>query len=364
MKKRVLVAMSGGVDSSVAAYLLKKDGFKVAGVTMCLGVKETGKEKPACCGPEAINDAKKVCRKLKIPHYVMDFSKQLEEEVIDKFITEYLSGRTPNPCVDCNRALKFGTLLEKALAMEFDFLATGHYAKLVSSRILSAGKGKKVFLLKRAKDRKKDQSYFLYAVKRDVLKSILFPLADLTKDEVRAIAKKASLPVAEKKESQDICFVAGGDRRKFFSERTEGTTKRGPIVTLEGNLLGEHNGAAFYTIGQRKGLGVGHRHPLYVLSADAEENKLVVGKKEDLTSHGLLAEKANLLVDELPRKAFVKIRYNQKKAKCTVFPRRNGESFELVFEEPQEAVTPGQSAVLYNGDVVLGGGVIEKVIRR
>jgi len=245
--------MSGGVDSSVAAYLLKKKGFDVAGVTMCLGVKESGRKKPACCGVEAINDAKRVAQKLDIPHYVMDFSGYLEKYVVRKFVSEYLNGKTPNPCVDCNTILKFDILLRKTLSLGFDYLATGHYAKI-------AKKNKK-FLLKKAKDKIKDQSYFLYSIKKNNLKDILFPIGDFTKKEIRSIAKEAKLPVAEKKESQDICFISGKNYHGFISTRV-GKISKGPIVDLDGKLLGEHKGAIFYTIGQRGGLGIGYKHPL------------------------------------------------------------------------------------------------------
>ncbi|MBL7157434.1 MAG: tRNA 2-thiouridine(34) synthase MnmA [Candidatus Omnitrophica bacterium] len=352
-KKRVLVAMSGGVDSSVSAYLLKKQGYDVVGITMCLGVKESGRKRPTCCGPEAIKDAKKVCNKLGIPHYAMDFSKDLEKGVIDNFISEYLKGRTPNPCVDCNQNLKFGILLEKARLLGFDFLATGHYAKIEKGSIL-----------KRARDKIKDQSYFLYSIKKDALKSILFPLGNLTKNEVRDIARSAKLPVADKPQSQDICFIPGRNYHKFLSERINKRVKRGYILDLNNNILGEHKGAFFYTVGQRGGLGIGYKEPLYVLAVDAKKNQLVVGEKKDLKAKALVAGRVNLFVEKLPKETHVQIRYNQKEAKCKVFLRDNSRQIEVVFEKAQEAITPGQSAVLYDNDTVLGGGVIDKVVRR
>ena len=356
MKKKVLVAMSGGVDSSTAAHLLKKEGFDVAGITMCLGVKETRKPRPACCGEGATADAKKVCWKLGIPHYMLDFSKHLEKRVIERFVSEYSNGRTPNPCVDCNKSLKFDILLKKALSLGFDFLATGHYAKIE--------KEKNSFLLKKAKDKTKDQSYFLYCIRKSALKSILFPLSGLTKTEVRAIAKVARLPVHDKPQSQDICFIPERNYHGFLSERIAQRIEGGPILSLDGDFLGKHKGACFYTVGQRGGLGVGHKHPLYVLSVNAEKNELIVGKKDDLKSAGLVAGEVNLLVEDMPRKVSAKIRYNQEEAGCSVTLLEKGRKLKVTFENAQEAVTPGQSIVLYDGETVLGGGVIEKTIDR
>ncbi|PKN06299.1 MAG: tRNA 2-thiouridine(34) synthase MnmA, partial [Deltaproteobacteria bacterium HGW-Deltaproteobacteria-7] len=245
MGKKVLVAMSGGIDSSVAAMLLKNEGYDVSGVTMCFGIA-TEADSAKCCGADAIDDAKRVCDRIKIPHYVFDYASQLEDKVIANFISEYKKGRTPNPCVVCNCDLKFGNLLEKALMLGFDFLATGHYAVIE--------KNEKGYCLKKPKDKKKDQTYFLYSTPYEKLKNILFPLAGLTKDEVREIAKKASLPVAEKPESQDICFVTQKNYQEFISGRVQ-NIKPGPIVDMRGKVLGKHRGIMFYTIGQWGGLG-------------------------------------------------------------------------------------------------------------
>ena len=337
----MLVALSGGVDSSVAAYLLKKEGYAVEGVTIYFNSRSE----------KCIKDAKKIASKLKIPCRVLNLSKEFEDNVIDGFITEYLNGRTPNPCVNCNRALKFGILFDKMREWGFNFLATGHYARITV-------KGKKISL-KKGKDKTKDQSYFLYSVRKDVLKKVRFPLGELTKGEVRKIARGAKLPVCGRGESQDICFLPDRDYHSFLSERTD-TVQRGPIITLEGECIGEHKGAAFYTIGQRGGLGVGYKHPLYVLSIDPRENRLVVGKREDLVSLRLLAGNINILVDRFPERARAKIRYNQKEAACRVFERNKGTKLEIIFDRPEEAVTPGQSVVLYDKDTVLGGGIIEK----
>jgi len=349
MSKKVLVAMSGGVDSSVAALLLKNEGYDVSGVTMCLGIAVEG-DSAKCCGADAIDDAKRVCDRLKIPHYVFDYAKELEDKVIAKFISEYERGRTPNPCVECNRYLKFGSLLEKATTLGFDFLATGHYAAIEKSG--------NSYYLKRPKDKKKDQTYFLYSTPYEKLGNILFPLAPLTKEEVREIAKRASLPVAEKQESQDICFVTQKNYQEFISGRVQ-NIKPGPIVDMQGNVLGEHRGIIFYTIGQRGGLGISHKTPLYVVSIDPGKNRIVAGEKKDLMSNGLVAKDVNLLVRNWPDQIYAKIRYRKKEAACKV--TFENDKIRVLFAEEQEAITPGQAVVFYDDDHVLGGGVIDEV---
>ncbi|MGZ3598133.1 MAG: tRNA 2-thiouridine(34) synthase MnmA [Syntrophales bacterium] len=350
MTKKVLVAMSGGVDSSVAAMIMKNEGYDVAGVTMCLGIREGG-ERVRCCGPAAVDDANRVCSRLKIPHYVFDFAEELEEKVIARFVSEYLRGRTPNPCVDCNRYLKFGTLLEKAKVLGFDFLATGHYAAIEEN---DAG-----LHLKKPRDRRKDQTYFLYPIPHDRLGSILFPLASLSKEEVRKMATEADLPAAQKQESQDICFVTQKNYRAFLSERVQ-DLKSGPILDMQGNVLGRHRGIIFYTIGQRGGLGVSSRNPLYVISIDNENNSIVVGGKNDLKAKGLVAGDLHLFVENLPRDISAKIRYRKREAPCAVI--LESDSVRVTFAEEQEAITPGQSVVFYADDRVLGGGIIEEVL--
>jgi tRNA-specific 2-thiouridylase len=350
MSKKVMVAMSGGVDSSVAAMLLTDAGYNVSGVTMCLGIAAE-EDSARCCGATAIDDAKRVCDRLKIPHYVFDYAGELEDKVIAKFISEYKKGRTPNPCVECNRYLKFGSLLEKAKVLGFDFLATGHYAAIE--------RNKEGYFLKRAKDRKKDQTYFLYPMPYEGLENVLFPLAPLTKDEVRAIAKKASLPVAEKQESQDICFVTQKNYQEFLLERVQ-KLNPGLIVDMQGKILGRHRGIIFHTIGQRGGLGISHPTPLYVVSIDPDENRIVVGEKKDLMAKGLIAGDMNMLVQSWPGQVYAKIRYRKKEALCEV-TAANGR-LRVIFAEEQEAITPGQSVVFYENDLVLGGGVIEEVL--
>ncbi len=350
-KKKVLAAMSGGVDSSAAACLLKEAGYDVTGVTMCLGIREDG-DRTRCCGLDAIDDAKRVCDQLQIPHFVFDFAGEMRERVINKFTAEYLLGRTPNPCIDCNRFLKFGSLLGKARVMGFDYLATGHYARIE--------KRDQSWRLLRPKDRNKDQTYFLYQIKEDDLSSLLFPLGLLNKDEVRILAKKAGLHVAQKAESQDICFVTEGSYGKFFQEQKV-TALTGEIVDKAGRLLGRHKGIIYYTIGQRGGLGISAKTPLYVVEIDAVKNKIVVGEKKDLYSAGLIAGDINLLTEELPGKVEAKIRYRKKPARCSV--QKDGDRLKVVFDEAQESITPGQAVVLYRSDEVLGGGVIEEVTR-
>jgi tRNA-specific 2-thiouridylase len=349
MRKKVLVAMSGGVDSSVAALLLKNEGNDVSGVTMCLGIAVEG-DSAKCCGADAIDDAKRVCDRLKIPHYVFDYAKELEDRVISKFISEYKKGRTPNPCVECNRYLKFGSLLEKATTLGFDFLATGHYAAIE--------KNENGYCLKRPKDKRKDQTYFLYSTPYEKLENILFPLASLTKEEVREIAKSASLPVAEKQESQDICFVTQKNYQEFISGRVQ-NIKPGPVADMQGNILGEHRGIIFYTIGQRGGLGISHATPLYVVSIDPAKNRIVVGEKKDLKARGLIAIDINMLTRSWPHQVHAKIRYRKKEAACEVTFEKDKTS--VLFAEEQEAITPGQAVVFYDNDIVLGGGVIDEI---
>lgn len=349
MGKKVLVAMSGGVDSSVAAMLLKNDGYDISGVTMCLGISTEDDAK--CCGASAVDDAKRVCDRLRIPHYVFDYAAQLEEKVIANFISEYKKGRTPNPCVECNRRLKFGTLLDKAMTLGFDYLATGHYAAIE--------KNEKGHGLKRPKDKRKDQTYFLYSIPYDRLGNILFPLAHFTKDEVRDLAKQNSLSVAEKQESQDICFVTQKNSQEFLLERAR-DIKPGPIVDLHGKVLGRHRGIIFHTIGQRGGLGISHPTPLYVVSIDPLKNRIVAGEKKDLMGKGLVASDVNMLSEHWPKEVHAKIRYRKKEALCEVI--KEMDKLKVTFAEEQEAITPGQSVVFYDQDRVLGGGIIDEVL--
>ncbi|MBU4580814.1 MAG: tRNA 2-thiouridine(34) synthase MnmA [Proteobacteria bacterium] len=350
--KKVAVAMSGGVDSAVAALLLKESGHETVGVTMCLGVTPAEGGPVRCCGAREIEDAGSVCRALGIRHYVVDFAADLEEKVIEPFVAEYLRGRTPNPCVACNRWLKFGSLLSKALAWGFDGLATGHYAAIET--------GDGGCLLKRPKDRRKDQTYFLHAIPRETLAKVLFPLAGYTKDEVRAIAERVGLPVFDKRESQDVCFMPAEGHGAFLRSRGAGV-EPGEIVNLEGRVLGRHTGIACYTIGQRGGLRISSPAPLYVVAIDAARNRLVVGGKTDLLASGLVAGEVNRLVDAFPEEARAKIRYAHRAARCRISEERDGR-LTVRFAESQEAVAPGQSVVLYDKETVLGGGIIQEVL--
>jgi tRNA-specific 2-thiouridylase len=317
---------------------------------MCLGIA-TEEDGARCCGATAIDDAKRVCDRLKIPHFVFDYAGELEDKVIAKFISEYNKGRTPNPCVECNRYLKFGSLLDKAKVLGFDFLATGHYAAIE--------RNEDGYCLKRAKDREKDQTYFLYSMPYAGLENILFPLSALTKDEVREIAKKSFLSVAEKQESQDICFVTQKNYQQFLVERGQ-KFKSGPIVDMQGRIMGRHRGIIFHTIGQRGGLGISHPTPLYVVSIDPDKNRIVVGEKKDLMAKGLVAGDINMLAKSWPRQVYGKIRYRKKEALCEV--TAENDRLKVIFAEEQEAITPGQSVVFYENDRVLGGGTIEEVL--
>lgn len=346
---KVLVAMSGGVDSSVAAYLLKQAGYDVTGVTMCLGMQKE-EDEAACCGKDAIDDARAVCDKIRIPHHVIDFAAMFERHVIERFVSEYNSGRTPNPCVECNRFLKFGRLLEMAHEMGFDYLATGHYARITQNE--------NSYSLMKAKDMAKDQSYFLYPIRKNDLGSILFPVGDYLKNEVRRIAEEAKLIVAEKAESQDICFIGNEGLERFFNDRG-GLVKPGPIVDKNGKEVGTHKGIVFYTIGQRHGMGISSKVPLYVSAINAEKNEIVVGTREDIYSSALSVVDVNMLVDTMPLSGNGKIRYRKKESPCHL-SYVDGK-IEVEFDDPQESVTPGQSFVLYQGDQVLGGGIINEI---
>jgi len=345
--------MSGGVDSSVAAALLKKQGYEVIGITMCFNLPESLKKRPVCCGMQGIEDARRVAHKLGIRHYVLNMQKDLEKWVIKDFFKEYLKGRTPNPCVRCNQYLKFDLLLKKALSLDARFLATGHYARI---------KKNQNYILKKAKDKTKDQSYFLYRISQGQLKHIIFPLGNLLKVEVRELAREFDLAVSEKLASQDICFLANADYRGFLKTRITADIQPGLIVDKQGNILGQHRGIAFYTIGQREGLGIAKGYPLYISKIDPRKNEITVGRKDDVYSREFFIKEPHFISESLKKKvaARVRIRYNHREAWADIVLLKN--KIKVCFRKPQFAVTPGQSAVFYDKDIVLGGGIIGKVL--
>ncbi len=346
MQKTVFVALSGGVDSAVAAYLLQQEGYHLVGVTL----------KIPGCNPE---DAFRVSEKLGIPHYLWDPAELFEKRVISYFCKEYLSGRTPNPCVVCNFYIKFGFMLEKALSLGASYLATGHYARVEFCQ------ERERWLLKKGIDGKRDQSYFLFMLRQEQMPHILFPLGGRTKSEVRQIAREAGIPVAERKESREICFIPDHDYRSFLMTREPNAVKPGPIYDLEGNIVGEHEGLAFYTIGQRRGLGLSLGYPAYVVDIDYTRNALIVGKREQLYAAGLIAEEVNFIaLENLTEvmEADVKIRYTTPAVPALLHPKENSR-VEVRFLSPQRAVTPGQAVVFYDSDLVLGGGFIAKRLK-
>ncbi len=358
-RAKIAVGLSGGVDSSVAAALLQDQGHEIIGLTMeiydgSITLEETGAH--ACYGPgekEDVETAASVCRTLGIPYHVIDLKEEYQKYVIKYFRDEYLTGRTPNPCIVCNRQLKFGFLLDKARAagIDFDYFATGHYARIVKSQDR--------YLLKKALDQSKDQTYFLYGLSQKQLAQVIFPLGTYAKPQVRELASKLGLETACLPESQD--FIAGRDYAPLFAENE---IREGEVVDENGCLLGKHRGIVHYTVGQRRGLGIPGDRPRYVIDIDAEKNRLIVGDKKNLYAGGLIASELNLLaVASFDRPYHVKarIRLRHTAVDATVYPYRRNRA-KILFRKPQKAVAPGQSVVLYSGDTVFGGGVIEKAL--
>jgi len=354
----VYVAMSGGVDSSVVAGLIKEAGFNTIGVTMCFNITHND-GKASCCGIEGIADAKRAADILDIPHYVFNFAHDINAFIIDNFTDEYLNGRTPNPCVRCNQHLKFGTLYQKVKALGAQYLATGHYGKIELNQANNQHE------LKKAIDPRKDQSYFLYSMKKETLASVMFPLGGLTKPEVRELARRFNLNTAEKPESQDICFVPASGYKKFIENRVGAEAmKPGPFIDENGKVIGQHKGLANYTIGQRDKLGLALGYPVYVYKMDRATNTVHIGNLAKLYSAGLVAQSMNWVSREIPQETIevnARIRYNSPEVKAYLTPV-GPDAVRVEFKEPQKSVTPGQSVVFYDGDVVLGGAVIEEPI--
>lgn len=354
--------MSGGVDSSVAAALLKEEGYKVIGVTMQIWPsdnQEGGNRFGGCCSLDAVEDAKKVAYQLSIPHYVMNFRDLFAREVIADFCREYSRGRTPNPCIRCNQYIKFGALREKSRELDADFIATGHYARI------ELDKAKGIFVLKKGVDPKKDQSYVLYPISGKQLGSTLFPTGNYTKDKIREIAAEMGLPVANKPDSQEICFIPDKNYHKFLKDYIPEAVKPGPIVDEQGKIMGRHRGIVFYTVGQRRGLGIPEKAPLYVIAIEPRKNTIVVGGKEQIYGSELIASGLNwLTINRLkePITVKAKIRYRHHEAEALVSPLDEDRVY-VKFAEPQMAITPGQAIVFYDGDTVIGGGLIEPEIK-
>lgn len=361
MSKRVLLGMSGGVDSSVSAILLKRQGYEVIGATMKLwcGANKEEKEK----NEKSIQDAKRVCEKLEIEHYVFDAQNEFKKYVINDFVEEYKNAKTPNPCIECNKKIKFGYFFDKAEELNCDYVATGHYARIEYSEKYNQ------YVLKKSKEERKDQSYFLYTIPKEKLSKIIFPLQDYTsKEEIRKIAQENGLEVADKKDSQEICFIPDNCYQKFLENRIN-KQKEGNIILKNGEMLGKHNGLINYTIGQRKGIGISYKEPLYVIELKQDTNEVIVGTESELYSKKLYATDLNWQVEPNRNRelnCLAKIRYRAKEAEATTYINsleseklEENKALEVDFKEPQRAITKGQSVVFYDEEgIILGGGKI------
>lgn len=357
MGNRVVLGMSGGVDSSVAAYLLKQQGYDVIGITMQVWQEneEFSEREGGCCSLSSVNDARMVADRIGIPFYVMNFKEIFKEKVIDYFIEDYLEGKTPNPCVACNRYIKFDELLRRAEGLGADYVATGHYARIYEEN------GR--YILEKAADDHKDQTYALYNLTQEQLKKTLMPCGDYTKEEIRAIAHEIGLIVADKKDSQDICFVEDGNHGNFVYSMVPEKKNPGNFVDKNGKVLGTHKGIAYYTIGQRKGLGLALGVPVFVMGINKDRNEVIIGSDEDLMHDTLIMDEVNLILTDVltePVRLMGKIRYAAKPAACTLHPLPDGR-LKAVFDVKQRAITKGQSAVFYDGLKVFGGGIIREI---
>ena len=364
--------MSGGVDSSATAALLLEQGYEVIGITLKLWPQDcVNRAEDKCCGPQAVTDARAVCHQLGIPYYLIDEAAEFQKHVISYFADEYKAGRTPNPCVMCNQNLKFGRLIDRANQLGAEFIATGHFARIeraltpslshpMGEGVRRTGEGR--YLLKRGRDLKKDQSYFLFSLRQDQLARAMFPLGEKTKSDTRAVARHCHLKTADKEESMEICFVPDNDYGKFLEQANLVQKHRGEIVDLHGHVLGHHGGIEFYTIGQRKGLGITTPKPVYVVELDAKNNRVVVGDESALDRDEFTVSNCNWIpFDHLsgPTEVITKIRYNHPGTPATVMPTGNGGA-KVKLHAAQRAITPGQAAVFYQDDLVLGGGWIAK----
>lgn len=357
MKEKVVVGMSGGVDSSVAAYLLKEQGYDVIGVTMQIWEDEEQQrteENGGCCGLSAVDDARRVADRLEIPYYVMNFKQEFQKKVVDYFVEEYLAGRTPNPCIACNRYVKWESLLKRSMEIGADYIATGHYARIAK---LPNGR----FAIRNSVTARKDQTYALYNLTQFQLAHTLMPIGEYEKDQVRRIAQEAGLPVAAKPDSQDICFVPDGDYAAFLKKKAgERMPGEGDFVTRDGTVLGKHKGITHYTIGQRKGLGLSMGEPVFVSELRPKTNQVVVGEETQVFKKELLCDHLNFMgMEDLeePRKVWAKVRYAHKGQWCRI-EKQGRDLIRAEFEEPVRAITPGQAIVFYEGEYVLGGGII------
>ncbi len=356
MSKTVVVGMSGGVDSSVCAYLLKEQGYNVIGVTMQIWQSENPEETAkgnGCCGLSAVDDARRVANALEIPYYVMNFKEVFQEKVISYFIEEYKKGRTPNPCIACNRYVKWESLLQRSMEIGADYIATGHYARVEK---LENGR----YALRKSVTAQKDQTYALYNLTQDQLSKTLMPIGDYYKDQVREIAARINARISKKPDSQEICFIPDQDYAGFIDRNLEKKIPEGNFVDIHGNVLGKHKGITHYTVGQRKGLGLAMGHPVFVVKIDPKTNQVVIGENEDVFTDHLICDRLNFMsVEDIEgtKEVVAKIRYNHQGDPCQI-RKIDQDKVEVIFDHKVRAVTPGQAVVFYDGDLVLGGGTI------